>query len=192
MNLVRSLALLVLCFQSLGAQDLSPRLNDNQLTVASPKWNFLEGKVLERLRNGQSVTFDFQLQLLDGPKTLTRSLQRFVLSYDLWEETFSAVHLSQLAPRTPVDSILRLKREDVAGWCLGRMKLPLPTIDKLKPLTLQLEIRSAGPKLANPLRPQGNVDLGVLVEVFSRPADPKESRFTARSQSFTLGALTHP
>jgi len=174
------------------AQALTPRLSDNQLIAVAPALKFLEGKPLERLRNGQSVTFDFQLQLLDGTKSLARSLQRFVLSYDLWEETFSAVQLSQTSPRTPVFSTARLKAETVATWCLGRMQMPLPTVDKTKPLTLQLEIRTSGTKLANPLRPQGSVDLAVLVDIFSRPPDPKDSRITALSRSFTLSSLATP
>lgn len=174
------------------AQGLVPRLSDGKIAVSAPAMPFLEGKSLDRLRNGQSVAFDFHLQLFDGARPLARSLQRFVLSYDLWEETFSAVQLSQTSPRTPVYSTSRLKIDGVAGWCLGRMLLPLPSIDKNRPLTVQLEIRSTGAKIANPLRPQGSVDLGILVEVFSRPPDPQESRFTAMSQSFTLGALATP
>jgi hypothetical protein len=174
------------------AQALAPRLADGQLIATAPALKFLEGKPLERLRNGQSVTFDFQLQLLDGAKPVARTFHRFILSYDLWEETFSAVQLSQSSPRTPVFSTSRLKADSVATWCLGRMQLPLPPIDKSKPLTLQLEIRTTGTKLANPVRPQGSVDLAVLVDIFSRPPDPKDSRITAMSQPFTLANLAHP
>ncbi len=192
MTPARLIALISLFLHSLVAQSISPRLNDGQLSLNALNVKFLEGKALDRLKNGQSVSFDFQMQLLDGLKPLGRTLHRFVLSYDLWEETFSAVQLSQTSPRTPIYSTNRLKSDAVAGWCLGRMQLPLPFIDKAKPLTMQLEIRSSGAKLANPLRPQGSVDLGVLVEIFSRPADPKEVRFTATTQTFTLGALATP
>ena len=192
MTRARLIALFTLFLHTLAAQIVSPRLNDGQLSLNALNLKFLEGKALDRLKNGQSVTFDFQLQLLDGVKPLGRTLHRFVLSYDLWEETFSAVQLSQTTPRTPVYSTNRLKSEAVAGWCIGRMHLPLPFIDKARPLTMQLEIRSAGVKLANPIRPQGSVDLGVLVEIFSRPPDPKEVRFTATTQTFTLGALATP
>ena len=72
------------------------------------------------------------------------------------------------------------------------MLLPLPAVDKAKLLTLKLEIRSSGTRIPNPLRPQGSVDLGVLVEIFSRPPDPSELRFTAQSQPFTLGTLASP
>jgi hypothetical protein len=191
LTLARITALLTLLSLLAAGQPLLPHWSDGQLAVTAPTLKFLEGKPLDRLRNGQSVTFDFHLQVFDGARPLGRSIQRFVLSYDLWEETFSAVQLSQNAPRTPVYSTSRLKSDAVAVWCLGRMRLPLPNVERNKPLTLQLEIRSAGSKIANPLRSQGSVDLGVLVELFSRPPDPKESRFIATSQAFTLGGLNH-
>lgn len=188
----RIIALLTLFLQPLAAQIITPRLNDGKIVVTALNLNFLQGKTLDRLRNGQAVSFDFQLQIFDGAKPLARSLQRFVLSYDLWEESFSAVQMSQSSPRTPLYSTARLKSEALAGWCLGRMVLPFPAVDKAKPLTLQLEIRSSGTRITNPLRPQGSVDLGVLVEIFSRPPDPSELRFTAQSQPFTLGTLVSP
>lgn len=188
----RITALLTLLSITSAGQPLLPQWNDGQLSVASPSLSFIEGKSLNRLRNGQAVTFDFQLQLFDGIRPLGRTLQRFVLSYDLWEETYSAVQLSQSAPRTPVQSAARLKANAVAAWCLSRMRVPLAQVDPNRPLTLQLEIRTAGLKLPNPLRPQGSVDLGVLVEIFSRPPDPKESRFIAMSDAFTIGGLPRP
>ena len=188
----RILALLTLFLQPLDAQIIIPRLIDAKIAVSAPNLNFLQGKTLDRLRNGQSVSFDFQIQILDGAKPLARSLQRFVLSYDLWEESYSAVQMSQTSPRLPIYSTARLKPEALAGWCLNRMALPFPAVDKTKLLTLHLEIRSSGTHITNPLRPQGTVDLGVLVELFSRPPDPRELRFTAQSQPFTLSTLVSP
>ena len=71
-------------------------------------------------------------------------------------------------------------------------KTTTPNVEKTRPLTLQLEVRTAGLRIPNPIRPQGSVDLGVLVEIFSRPPDPKESRYTAMSRSFTLAGLETP
>lgn len=189
MILARTAAIVHLLSGFLAGQPLAPQQIDGQLSVTSSSIDFIAGKSLDRLRNGQTVTFDFHLQLFDGARPLARSFERFVLSYDLWEETFSAVQLSQSSPRTPVYSTSRLKREAVATWCLGRLRLPMPKLDPNQPLTLQLEIRSAGLKLSNPLRPQGTVDLAALVEIFSRPPDPKETRYTAATQSFTLASL---
>ena len=185
-------ALFLVKLPTVAAQSLVPGLIDGQILATALNSKFLEGKALDRLRNGQSVAFDFHLQLLDGPKTIARSLERFVLSYDLWEESYSAVQLAQSAPRTPIYSTARLKADAVATWCLGRMKIKAPPVDRQRPLTLHLEIRSAGAKIRNPFRPQGSVDLGVLVEIFSRPPEAEASRFTAQSQPFTLGSLASP
>jgi hypothetical protein len=188
LNYVPATALLFLLLP-LRAQTLEPRLEKGNLRGSLLDWKFLDARTLQRLRNGQTVTLDFQLQLIDGAKTVNRAIERFVLSYDLWEENYSAVQLTQAAPRTPAYATSRLKQETLANWCLGRIKIPVTLMDKDRKMTLQLEVRSAGLNLPNPLRAQGVIDLAALVEIFSRPPDPKEMRFTAQSQPFTLGAL---
>jgi hypothetical protein len=145
--------------------------------------------MLQRLKNGQSVSFDFQLQLFDGPRNVGRALERFVLSYDLWEETFSAVQLSSGQPRTPRAAAGRLKLDNVGAWCLSRLRIPVAGVDPQRPVIAQLEVRTAGLSLPNPIRSESAVDLRVLIDVFSRPPAPQESRFTASSQPFTLDSL---
>lgn len=183
---------MTVCLAPLTAQTLEPRLEKDSLRARLPDWRFLDNRTLQRLRNGQTVTLDFQLQLLDGPKPLHRTIERIVLSYDLWEENFSAVQLTQTIPRAPSYATSRLKAEAVANWCLGRLRVPVTLVDKDRKLTLHLEIRSAGLNLPNPVRSQGVIDLAALVEIFSRPPDPKELRFNARSQPFTLNSLATP
>ncbi len=174
------------------AEPLRPRLEDGRLGVDRPAFNFLVGKPLERLKNGLSVTYDFQLQVFDGPKPVGRSLRRFVLSYDLWEETFSAVALAPAGGRNPVESVSRLSAEALTGWCFDRVLLPVSPLPGGKPLRLELDIRGPAAKLPNPLRPHGVVDLAVLVEIFSRPPDPRDTAFHFKSDSFTLAQLGRP
>ncbi len=192
MNLSRKTFFLILLAGSAAGQPLAPRLDDGHIGIHRPAIQFLTGKPLEKLKNGQSVSFDFQLQLFDGPKPLGRSLRRFVLSYDLWEESYSAVMLSQTGSRQPVDTVSHLKADAIAGWCFSRILLPFPPQPVLRPLTLQMEIRSSSGKLPNPLRPQGGIDLGVLVEIFSRPPEAREFRYVATSEPFELAGLRQP
>lgn len=173
---------------AVSSQALAPRIEDGKLAAAGVTLRFLEGKPLERLRNGQAVSFDFQLTLMEGARAIERTQARFVLSYDLWEESYSAVLLGKGA----VKSGSRLKADRVTEWCVGQMRLPVPAVARSLPLRLQLEVRSAGAKVPNPLRPQGDVDLGVLVEIFSRPPEAREIRVVAQSEPFTLGMLERP
>jgi hypothetical protein len=197
------LALLAL-LPSTQAQTLLPRLDGDSLSVQLPNFNLLSGKPLQRLKNGQSVAYDFHLQWLDASpgnssattgKIVARSAERFVISYDLWEENYSIVHLSTPNQKTPITRIARLKSEAVSTWCLGRLRLPLfqmTQADKSRPTRLQIEIRSAAPKLPNPIRAEGTLDLGLLIDIFSRPPADGELRFTATSAPFTLISLATP
>lgn len=176
------------------AQTLLPRLDKDSLGVRLPAFNLLTGKPLQRLKNGQSVAYDFHLQWLDSSnssKILARSAERFVVSYDLWEENFSIVQLNSINPKSFTARIARLKIDDVNTWCLSRLQVPLLSIDKNRPTRLQLEIRSTAPKLPSPLRPEGSLDLAALVEIFSRPPVEGEIRFTATSAPFTLISLAN-
>src|SRR5580692_6648581 len=63
----------------------------DDLRVAAPQLHFLTGKPMERLKDGSSVVFLTQLTLSvdDVSNVLRRTPERFVFSYDLWEEKFS-------------------------------------------------------------------------------------------------------
>src|SRR6266545_553131 len=67
----------------------------DDIHVAAPQLHFLSGKSLERLKNGAAVSFLSQLTLsTDANATVYRRRpERFVVSYDLWEERFSVVSL---------------------------------------------------------------------------------------------------
>ncbi len=174
------------------ASTLAPVQSDGEVTAKLEGFRFVEGKQLERLKNGQSVAYDFSLQLLEGPRLAGRSLERFVVSYDLWEENFSVVQLPMAGLRTPKATATRLKLEALGPWCLSRVKVPWRGEDRGKAMSLLLEVRSQGAKIPNPLRPEGGIDLTTMVEIFSRPAGSQEYRFTLRSQAFMLGAQARP
>jgi hypothetical protein len=170
------------------ASVIAPWENDGVLMAKLGGFRFVEGKQLERLKSGQSVAYDFSLQLLEGQRSVGRSLERFVVSYDLWEENFSVVQLSPNTPRLGKAGVSHLKLEALGDWCLQRVRVPLGGVERQRSLTLQLEVRSVGPRMPNPLRAEGSVDLATMVEIFSRPASAQEYRFVSRSKAFQLGA----
>ena len=94
MTLVRSgsvLAIGITIGLSLLAQELLLRASADQIQVSAPRLHFISGKPLERLKNGDAVAFDFNLTVLNETKEsiLRRNFDRFVVSYDIWEEKFS-------------------------------------------------------------------------------------------------------
>src|ERR1700686_790123 len=82
----------------LGWSMAAPRLlirreGPSSLRVSAPQIRFLTGKPLEQLKNGASVSFALQVTITSSESAsnfLARMFDRFVVSYDLWEEKFKA------------------------------------------------------------------------------------------------------
>src|SRR5688572_24208583 len=104
------------------AAELTVRSTGDALKVAAPNFHFLSGKPLSRIRDGNAVSFDFQLSVLADSRTsvLRRTFERFVISYDLWEERFSVTRM-----RSSQASASRLTVEAAEAWCLDGIALPL-------------------------------------------------------------------
>lgn len=160
----------VLCARLLAltvsGEDLIPRYKDGSLQVAAPRLHFLSGRQLERLHNGASVPFDFQLTLSEGSKsaTLSRALERFVVSYDIWEEKFSVIR-----QRDRRMSSVRLTATQAESWCLENLALPASGLAWDRKLWLKLEIRGAESREQVASAGDG-ISLTTLIEIFSRPA----------------------
>jgi hypothetical protein len=172
------------------AEDLVPSVRDNQLSLKAPRLHFLAGKPLERLRNAAEVPFDFQITLWAGSRNreLRRTVARFVMSYDLWEEKFSVTRLT--APRK---AVVRLTSEAAEAWCLDQMPLDASGLGDKEPFWVRLDVRAAG-RTAGPLfgredLSESGISLNGLVEIFSRPAQTDQPHWTIEAGPMTLGEL---
>lgn len=175
---------------SLGlATDLRPRWTGDFLEISAPSLHFLTGQQLERLRNGAAVPFDFQLTLSAGPSSpmLYRSLERFVVSYDLWEERFSVVRLRNFRRSAP-----HLTATAAETWCLENIGIPANSVPGDKTLWLKLEIRSAESKQVAAIPDDGGISLTTLVEIFSRPTRNPQDHWVRESAPFHLSELRRP
>jgi hypothetical protein len=137
------------------------------LRIAAPQMRFLTGKPLEQLKNGASVGFISQITMTaseSASSVLARGLDRFIVSYDIWEEKFSATR-----PGPPVRSASRLSVPACEAWCLDEM-LPVPsTLTADKPFWIKWELRAEDPKEWATIVDQPGINLNRLVELFSRP-----------------------
>jgi hypothetical protein len=167
-----------------SAEDLVPRYNDGYLQVSAPRLHFITGKQLERLRNGVSVPFDFQLTLSAGSKGngLSRALERFVVSYDIWEEKFSVIR-----QRDRRMSSVRLTATQAESWCLDNLSLPVSGLASDKALWLKLEIRSA--ERDQVALPGDGISLTTLIEIFSRPVRGPVDHWAMETGPFRLADL---
>jgi hypothetical protein len=179
-------AALAIGLSSLGAQTLNVRSDAGRVRVSAAKIQFLEGRQLDKLRNGASVSFAIQLTLLGESRTtvLTRSAGRFAVSFDLWEERFAVTRLGALRKNAS-----HLSAAEAEAWCLDNLILPSAGLSPDSAFWVRLDVR---PEEANESPPLGE-DLGVtlarLVELFSRPPQLGETHKRTEAGPFRLKDL---
>lgn len=163
--------LLCLC---LWAQELLIHSQANSIQVTAPRFHFLAGKPLDRIRNGNAVAFDFQLSALGESKTsvLRRSFERFVISYDLWEEKFSVARM-----RSKQNSVSNLSAADAESWCVENIALPSSGLPRDSPIYIRLEIRAQDSREPGAVLTDPGISLSGLIEIFSRAAKAQPQNF---------------
>jgi len=161
------------------SQELKPIWNGAELRVSAPRLRFLTGKPLESLRNGRAVAFDFMLNLNSGPTVVARSADRFVISYDLWEEKFSVTRL----PRDGAarKQIAHLTDEAAQAWCLDNIALSTKGVAPDRPFTVQLEVRAADLRDAREILTDPGISLTALIEIFSRQTRAQQPKWNLQS-----------
>lgn len=160
---------------AMWAEELIVHWKEDHLHLSAPKLHFLEGKPLDRLKNGDSVPYDFQLTLWVGSRdsVYQRYADRFVFSYDLWEEKFS---VSEARP--PRRTISHLSADAAESWCMDSFHISTVGIRGEQPMWLRLDIRSEEPKDQPAVLGDPGVSLTSLIEIFSRPARGTQPHWT--------------
>jgi hypothetical protein len=170
----------------LGAEGLDVRLAGDRIRVAAPRMDFLAGRPLERLRNGAPVPYALQLSLSTdrGVTTLARDIQRFVFSYDLWEEKFSVRKVG--APRR---SQSHLSAADAQAWCVEQMTLATGGLGREQKFWVRLEVRAEEPDSRMGMESEDVVSLTELIEFFSRRTKGGENRWVADAGPLRIAEL---
>jgi hypothetical protein len=171
---------------SLSPVTLAVRWKEDGLAVSAPKLHFLSGKQLDRLHDGVSVAFDAQLSLLAPSQRtqLERAVDRFVISYDLWEEKFAVTSL-----RAPRRSASHLSAAAAEAWCIESMRLSPAGLSSSQPFLMSLELRAEESKEINPLLGEPGISIAGLIEIFSRPARTQQDKWQLESLPFRLQDL---
>lgn len=171
---------------SVSSEDLFVRRAANDIHLIAPRLHFLTGKTLERLHDGAIVPFDFQFSIAAGSKSnvITRAVERFTVSYDVWQERFSVIRLRDFRK-----SGLNLSANAAEAWCVDNVFLPASTLPVGKELWARLEIRSADPRGQVPTATDSGISIVSLVELFSRPPRPQQDHWSLESAPFHLGDL---
>lgn len=169
---------------SFSAQTLVTHWNGDRLQVTAPGLHFLTGKALDRLRNGASVPYAFQMTLTSIPRTLLlqRTFDRFIVSYDVWGETFAVVQT-----REDRKAISHLAAAAAEAWCVARISVPSAGVPLDKDLWLRLEVRAEEP-VSSPITDSG-LSLTSLIEIFSRPPRFQTQEWNSETAPFRLASL---
>jgi hypothetical protein len=180
---------------AVASKGLLPHHVSGEIRVTAPNLHFLTGRSLARLHDGAAVPFDFQLVVFTGSGTagspntaasanvvVARALERFVVSYDVWEEKFSVVRARDFRR-----SGMRLSASSAESWCLENLFVLAASLPAGQQLGARLEIRTAESKEFSPAN--SGINLATLIEIFSRPSRPQQDRWSVDSAPFQLADL---
>ncbi len=165
---------------------LDARVAGGRIHVSAPGLRFLTGKALERLQQGAPAPFAFQLSVsTDHWATVCqRDIQRFVLSYDLWEERFAVVKAG--AARK---SASHLTARAAEAWCVEEVSLAPAGLADKQPCWLRLDVRSETPAEEAQLEAQDPMSLTRLIDLFSRKSRGEQARWTLDAGPLVLASL---
>jgi hypothetical protein len=172
--------------RSWAAVRLTVAWDGDDLRVAAPELRFLAGRPLDRLKDGASVVFLTQLTLTTDNFTtvLRRAPERFVFSYDLWEEKFS---VTKLGPGQRTASHLSASAAET--WCLDNLAISATGLTADRPFWLRFELRAAEPKDEAAVMGEQGINLTRLIEIFSRRPRDQQPHWTMDAGPLRLGDL---
>ena len=149
----------------MAAQSLTARIDRDQLRISAPRLHFLTGEALERLRDGATVKYDFQLTVRSdrNGKALARAEEYFAISYDLWEEKFAITRIGS-SPR----SVSHLSAAAAEAWCLDNISLTAAVLSANQPFWLRLDFRADDPGVSAGQSDNSGFTLSGLIDIFSR------------------------
>jgi hypothetical protein len=172
---------------SLRAEQLQLALRGQNLFVGAPSLDILRGPALDRLKNGAAVPFDFHLYLWAGSRSTLRrrTFERFVVSYDLWEERFSVTGL-----RNPRPSASNLTPRAVPAWCLEHISLHPVDLPADTSIWVRLDVRAADPKQPDDsVVDDTGLSLTYLIDLLSKPSRNEPNRWTLDAGPVRISSL---
>ena len=129
---------------------------------------FIEGEVLDRLRDGRSLRLDFELSGLTEPRgsVVVEVRRSFNLSFDLWEERIAVTRTG-----TPTRSVSHLRPRDAEAWCLENLTVARTELGRLTgdtPFWIRLAYQVPDEADASDSEADDTFTIRRLIEVFSR------------------------
>lgn len=165
---------------ALNAQSLVVRMDGNFIHISAPSLQFLMPKNVTKLKDGASVAFLGQLTVSTdaNQSVLSRTIARFALSYDIWEERFSVTRFtidtrSEEAPKKAMHS----SSSSLQNWCLENLVVDVSHFTLDQPLWIRLEFRAEDTHDGTGVIGDPGINISRLIELFSRPARPQQDKW---------------
>jgi hypothetical protein len=169
-----------------AAQSFTARIDGEQLHVAAPRIHLLTGEALQRLKNGATVIYELQLSARPDRtgKLLANTVERFAVSYDLWEEKFAVAKLG----RSP-KSVSHLSSAAAEAWCMDNTSLPVGPLPDHQSFWLRLDFRAEDPAAPAEQADNSSFTLSGLVDIFSRRTRAEQVHGSEESGPLRLDSL---
>jgi hypothetical protein len=114
---------------------------------------------------------------------IKRAVDRFVVSYDLWEEKFSVIESAERARASHLSSAA------AEAWCLDHLAVGIGGLAPDKPIWVRLELRAEDARDQAGVVDDSGINLTRLIEVFSNPARATQMRWEAMAGPMRLADL---
>ncbi len=180
--------LLAMLAEAMLSEDLILQHRNHRLEFSAPRTDFFAGQPLARLHNAAEVSFVIKTTLFSGTKdhVFTSAVDKFVVSFDLWEQNFSVVDRG-----APQKRAKNLSAKAAQAWCLSQMSLDTTGLSGAQPLWARLEIRAEDPPRDGGLLGDSVTSSGIsltgLIDFMSRPGSQPQK--TLEYPVFTLDQL---
>jgi hypothetical protein len=173
-----------------NAWRLNARLDGDLLRVSAPNFSFLSGKSLQRLKDGASVAFIAQLTVSSSPNYVVpdaRTVARFAVSYDIWEERFAVTRISDRPDQKR--TVSHLAGPAAEAWCFDSLAINRSDLPADRPFYLQLDLREEDPRDQSGVIGDTGISIARMLEVFSRPVRDKQAYPVLKSGPLRLEDL---
>jgi hypothetical protein len=163
-------------FRARAAETISVSYDGDNLRPVAPNVHFLAGSLLDRLKDGETVTYLSWLSLfsIDRGDPLRMRMDRFLVSYDIWEQKFKVT-----VPGPALRARAGLSGPQAEAWCLENMPISAAGLAPDALFFLRLELRGATQKDFSAPAAEGGagISLRALIELFGRKAGPGDPRW---------------
>ena len=171
--------------------ELIVHMDGDFLRVSVLHLNFISGKTLERLKNGESIAFVGQLTVTSGPNSVVsdaRSVARFALSRDIWEEKFSVAKIGD-RPESRRSGASHLSAQAAENWCFDNLTLDRSALPPDRPFYVQLDLRAEDPQDQLGIVGEAGISITRLIDLFSRPPRASQPHWSVPSGPYRLADL---